>query len=209
VLPFTAAQFFDVFARYNEAVWPAPLVAYGLGAIAVAAAFRGDRPGNLVTAAVLTLFGGSGVTYHWLAFAKINRAAWLFGTLYLGEATLLFWYGVWHGRLHFAFRRGVTGATAIVLNVYAAVVYPVLGMAFGHFYPAAPMFGVTPCPVTIFTLGLLLMTRTRPSSLMIVPVLWSLIGGTVAFLLQVPQDWLLLVSGPLATALLWKTERAA
>jgi hypothetical protein len=82
-------------------------------------------------------------------------------------------------------------------------------MAFGHFYSAAPMFGVTHCPVTIFTLGLLLMTRTRPSSLMIVPVLWSLIGGTVAFLLQVPQDWLLLVSGPLATALLWKTERAA
>jgi hypothetical protein len=29
VLPFTAAQFFDMFARYNEAVWPAPLVPMG------------------------------------------------------------------------------------------------------------------------------------------------------------------------------------
>jgi hypothetical protein len=46
------------------------------------------------------------------------------------------------------------------------------------------MFGVTPCPVTIFTFGLLL------------------VGGSAAVLLQVPQDWLLLVSGCVALPLI-------
>jgi hypothetical protein len=31
-LPFTQQQFFDVFAAYNTAVWPAP---YALGALAI------------------------------------------------------------------------------------------------------------------------------------------------------------------------------
>jgi hypothetical protein len=33
------------------------------------------------------------------------------------------------------------------------------------------------------------------------PFAWSLIGGTAAFLLHVPQDWLLLASGVLTVAL--------
>jgi hypothetical protein len=32
-------------------------------------------------------------------------------------------------------------------------------------------------------------------SLLAIPALWSLIGGSAAILLSVPQDWLLLVSG--------------
>jgi len=58
------------------------------------------------------------------------------------------------------------------------------------------MFGVTPCPVAIFTFGLFLLTvRPVPRWLLVIPFVWSLIGGSAAILLQVPQDWLLLVSG--------------
>jgi hypothetical protein len=35
-------QFFDVFAAYNVAVWPAPIGAYILGLLAVALAFRNN-----------------------------------------------------------------------------------------------------------------------------------------------------------------------
>ena len=34
------------------------------------------------------------------------------------------------------------------------------------------------------------------------PLLWSLVGGSAAFLLQVPQDWALLLSGILLAAAL-------
>jgi Family of unknown function (DUF6064) len=49
---------------------------------------------------------------------------------------------------------------------------------------------VTPCPVTIFTFGMLLLTLPPPSIGLLV------IGGSAAaVLLEVPQEWLLLVSG--------------
>lgn len=63
-------------------------------------------------------------------------------------------------------------------------------------YPGMPMFGITPCPVTIFTFGLLLLTTARVAWwIFVIPFVWSVIGGSAALLLGVPQDWLLLVSG--------------
>jgi hypothetical protein len=37
---------------------------------------------------------------------------------------------------------------------------------------------------------------------LVAPVLWSLVGGSAAFLLGIPQDWVLFVSGPVSVALL-------
>ena len=79
------------------------------------------------------------------------------------------------------------------------MLYPLIGLWTGEAYPASPMFGVTPCPVTIFTFGVLLMTSARvPWGVLVVPLVWSLIGGSAAFLLGIQQDWLLLVSGLIA-----------
>lgn len=36
-LPFSREQFYEVFARYNEAVWPAPLWLMGMAAISITA----------------------------------------------------------------------------------------------------------------------------------------------------------------------------
>ena len=68
-----------------------------------------------------------------------------------------------------------------------------------HRYPEIPMFGITPCPVTIFTFGLLLLTTTPVSRwLLVIPVFGSLVGGSAAVVLGVTQDWLLLMSGTAA-----------
>jgi hypothetical protein len=69
-------------------------------------------------------------------------------------------------------------------HAYALLAYPAIGLWLGHAYPALPLFGVTPCPVTIFTFGCLLFSNTPvPWSVFAIPVLWSLIGGSAAFLL--------------------------
>ena len=106
----------------------------------------------------------------------------------------------------------VQGASSLLgwtLVGYSTLVYPLVGYWTGHRYPAVPMFGITPCPLTLFTLGLLLLTVTRvPRHLLIVPVAWSLVGGSAALVLGMEQDWPLLVSGAATLAMLWLRGRA-
>jgi hypothetical protein len=128
--------------------------------------------------------------------------------LFVIQAGLLFWIGTWRGDLRFAFARNVRAVAGLALIAYATILYPLLGALAGHHYPATPTFGVTPCPVTVFTIGMLLLATPRPPwRLLVIPAAWSLIGGSAAVLLHVPQDWMLLASGPLVLVLLALKKR--
>jgi len=84
----------------------------------------------------------------------------------------------------------------VLFIVYAMVVYPLLGFLSGHVYPGSPVFGVTPCPVTIFTFGFFLLARKKvPLGVLIIPFIWSLVGGSAAWTLGVPEDYGLLAAG--------------
>ena len=72
-----------------------------------------------------------------------------------------------------------------------------------------PPFGLTPCPLTLSTLGCLLLAQaSSPIALWLIPVLWSLIGGSAAALLGIPQDWPLLVGGVAAAVLMIVRRRS-
>lgn len=209
MLPFTREQFVAVFADYNSAVWPAQVVAYLVGLGMVVMLFRRSAASDRIIGAGLALmWSWTGLAYHWLFFSSINKAALLFGTLFVSQGALFAHAAVRH-KLRFGPISGPTAWLGWVFVAYAAALYPLVGIRAGHGYPAMPMFGITPCPVTIFTLGLLLLTTTRVSRwILIVPFVWSLIGGSAAFALGVPQDWLLLVSGVVAVTLLVLRDRA-
>jgi hypothetical protein len=200
MLPFTQEQFVSVFVKYNNAIWPTQIVAYLLGAIAIALLFRKPRGGDWMIAAVLAaMWLWTAIAYHALFFADINKAAYLFAALFVIQSGYLFYEGCYRGRIHFAIRSEPLTWLGLGLAGYATILYPTIGVLTGHSYPAMPMFGVTPCPVTIFTLGMLLATVPPLSRwLLVIPFVWSLIGGSAAILLHVPQDWLLLVSGVIA-----------
>lgn len=53
MLPLTTAQFFALFAAYNAAIWPAQLVAYALGIVALVFALRGGAQAARIVAAAL------------------------------------------------------------------------------------------------------------------------------------------------------------
>lgn len=83
------------------------------------------------------------------------------------------------------------------------LIYPLLGWIAGHGWPRAPLLGVAPCPTTIFTLGILLLAAGRvPVHVLVIPVLWSLVGGSAAWLLGVTEALALPVAGLGACALL-------
>jgi hypothetical protein len=209
MLPFTLDQFLDVFAAYNDAIWPAQIVAYGLGVIVVVALLRPGRASDRLISGVLALMWlWTGIVYHGLYFSAVNRAAFGFGALFVVQGLALLHAGVFRDGLSFGARGGLPALVGGFFLAYAAVLYPLIGIATGHGWPAMPMFGVTPCPVTIFTFGLFLLTVRRFSYwLLVIPFVWSLIGGSAAILLDIPQDWLLLVSGVVSVLLIVIRDR--
>lgn len=211
MLPFTHAQFVAVFASYNMAVWPMQIVAYLLGAAMLALlASRRPTAGRLIGGGLAAMWLWTGIGYHWLFFAEINAAAWLFGALFVVQGLLLLLAAVVQNRLRFAASGGTSALLGWGFVAYAAVIYPLIGFATGNAYPGMPMFGISPCPVTIFTFGLFLLASSSvPRWLLVIPLAWSLVGGSAAFLLQVPQDWFLLFSGVAIVPIVLRARRLA
>lgn len=209
MLPFDRAAFLEIFAAYNESVWPAQPIAWLLGVAALAALVRReDRLQRLALAVLAAMWLWTGLAYHWLFFSEINPAAILFGFFFALQAGL-FALAAARRRLPFRFAAwgGPAGAAGAALIAYAVLAYPLIDLALGH-WPRMPAFGISPCPVTVFTLGLLLLARPRPPAwLWAVPIAWSLIGGSAALLLGIVQDWILLASGPLALLLAYFPRR--
>lgn len=209
MLPFGQDAFFALFEQYNYAIWPAQIVAYGLALAALALAARPVVGAGRMIGAILALaWAWNGVVYHVLFFATINFWADLFGAFFVVEALLLLWIGVVRGRLDFRVGRDVYSWIGVALAIFALAIYPLIGWGLGHAWPRAPMFGVAPCPMTIFTMGLLLLAAGRaPLYLAIIPVLWSLVGGTAAWFLGVTEDLALPVAGLGGLALVFIKNR--
>lgn len=196
MLPFTHAQFLALFAQYNLGVWPAQAVAYALGLAMVMLLLR-PSPGasRVIGAGLALMWVWTGFAYHGVYFSRINPAAMVFGALFVLQG-LLFIHAAVGGKLWFGSPGGASRFAGWTLVLYSALLYPLAGIAAGHRYPEMPMFGITPCPVTLFTFGLLLLTTGPvPRRLLVIPFIWSLIGGSAAILLGMLQDWPLLVSG--------------
>jgi hypothetical protein len=211
MLPFTPEVFFANMAQYNEAIWPAQAVAYVLGLVIVLLLFRPTSQSSRLIAALLAgAWIWIGAVYHLKHFATINFAAPLFGLAFITEGLLIAWSGVITRRVTFRFRADAAGFAGLTFVTFAIVVYPLLGWLAGHAWPRVAMFGVAPCPTTIFTMGLLLLTEGRtPPHLAIIPVLWSLVGGSAVWLLGVPEDLALPIAGLSGLGLiLWKNRAA-
>lgn len=197
-MPFSADEFFSVFARYNHAIWPLQIGAYVAGVAVVAALTRRTRKAAISIALILaSMWAVNGIGYHLLIFSRVNPAARAFAVLFMIEATLLAaspW--IFAGPISITVKADARSVFGLALIVFAALIYPVWGQLAGHAYPAAPVFGVAPCPTTIFTIGVLLMGNWPTVRwLLIIPAIWSAIGGSAAFLLGVPQDSGLIASG--------------
>ena len=214
-IPFTVEQFFDIFGTYNTAIWPIQILAYLLGIVALVLAFRGGNLRTQIVSGILAFFWTwMGIFYHIIHFSIINPAAWIFGILYTLQGLLFFLIGTVFRKLAFRFILRPLPIIGACFILYAIVIYALLGISFGHLYPKSPMFGVAPCPTTIFTFGVLLWaSKPVPAYLLVIPFLWSIVGMSAAVNLGVPQDYGLVVAGVLGTTLILiqnhKIRRAA
>jgi hypothetical protein len=212
MLPFTVEQFLGVFERYNLATWPAQVAAYALGLAAVALALRSGRAAGRAVAVLLAAgWLWTGAACHLIFFREITPAAVGFGLLFIVQGLLFLGAGVIGSRLVFGARTGPYAAVGGLFVIYAMLLYPAIAPLLGHGFPRTPAFGVTPCPLTIVTFGLLLLTSARvPRWLLVIQALWSLVGFGAALTLGIGEDAGRLVAGVVGTALLlWRDRRAS
>jgi hypothetical protein len=208
-LPFTRAQFFDSLAAYNEALWPAALALWIASAVIVALRLSAQRPHDRwISGLLVGHWAWSALAYHVAFFTQINPAAWLFAALFLGQAVLFFRVGVVQRRLSFAPWGHAWAPLAWGLIGYS-LAYPAINAIDHHSLSRIPTFGL-PCPTTIFTAGVLMLATPRSGRLSTIPVIWSAIGGSAAFLLGVHADLALPIAGmALAIFSLRRTTPAA
>ena len=101
-LPFTHDQFLDVFGAYNRALWLAAVLTWTLTAAAIVALYRRGSSASRLVAAVLAFhWGWAGIAYHLAFFRRINPAATLFGAVFILQAALFVWRGVFGSQLTF------------------------------------------------------------------------------------------------------------
>lgn len=150
-----------------------------------------------------------GIVYHIIFFSKINKAAYLFGSLFILQGIIFFIYGIVSNKLIFRYNKNTLNKAGIIFISYALIIYPVLGYFLGRSYPYSITIGL-PCPTTIFTFGILLFSEKKiPIAALIIPLLWSIIGFTAALNFSVYEDFGLILSGLISFTLLTIQNRNA
>lgn len=194
--PFSTEQFFDVFKLYNLTIWPFQILLFISGLLLIYLTIKRTSLSDKIIPSTLAFYWlWMGIVYHLLFFTSINKAAYIFGILYIIQGFLIIYFGIVKKKLSFEFQPTMKGYLGALAILYALIIYPLLGYSFGHVYPASPTFGL-PCPTTIFTLGMFMWVKNKfPLVLLVIPFTWSVIGFSAVFSFGVIEDTGLIVTG--------------
>ena len=203
MLPYSQEALYALFAQYNGAVWPIALLFLVLALAVPVLARRPSRQAARVTGLFLALtWAWTAVGFHWLHFSTIHFAAAAYAALFGIQAVLLAWTFALRGAVFLRLRADLYGITAVTLMLAALAGYPAADALAGNPWPQWRLFGVTPGPTMLYTLGVLLLAVPRaPRHLLAIPLLWILMAGFSAWVLGMAQDGALLMAGIAAVAL--------
>lgn len=198
-IPFTIEQFFNVFEKYNLSVFPAQVIILLL-ALAGIFLLHSEKPlRNKVIGAFLGLLWiWTGLVYHILFFTGINKAASVFGGLFILQGVLILIISFLRQRLVFTFRPDSKDYIGYFFILFGLMIYPFIGYLTGGSMVKTISLGL-PCPSTIFTFGfLMLTTREFPKYLLIIPSLWAIVGLSAAINFGVYQDYMMIIAAIVA-----------
>lgn len=200
MLPYTAETLFALFDEYNRAIRPLPGLALFLmaGVLMLVIRARQDRS-RLVLGILAAGWLWTGIVYQLFFFSGINFAAPAYGAVFIFQGLLLAWTGVFRQRTVLHFDRGFIGWAGIRIAIISAVILPVIDWQSGVGWTDVRLALIAPGATAGFTLGILMMSKGPiPLHLAAIPVLWSLVAGAHAWVLGIPQDYVLPVLGLIA-----------
>jgi hypothetical protein len=191
-LLFSPRTYDRLFELYNTAIWPAQIIAFGLGVAIWGLLIRASAGSSRWIAGVVA------AAWLWVAivfqmgrYAKINWAATYFGWAFVLEAALIVWFGLFRGRLTFGQPADRAGWLGLGLFLFALWAQPLAEVLLGRSWQRLEIFGVTPDPTVIATLGLLLLAKGQGRRLsIVVPVVWCAISGATLWAMKSSEAWI-------------------
>lgn len=178
-LMFSAHTYYRLFELYNREIWPAQIVAVGLGIVVLLCLQRaGARQGRVVAAILAACWLWVAWAFQMERYATIHWAARYFALGFAIEALLLIWIGVIRGQLLFGQSAKAIRLAGFYLFLFALAVQPLIGPAIGRPWLQAEIFGIAPDPTVVATLAILLPVSGRMRwRLLWIPIIWCVISG--------------------------------
>lgn len=206
-LPFTTAQFFEVIEKYNASMFPFQILILVLGIVCLFILHSGfSWKDRLIGSYLGFLWIWIGIAYHIVFFTIINKAALLFGGIFILQGLLIFLNTFKGDRLVFTFLFKTKDWLGYFLIMYGLVIYPVISYFVEGTFEKTIMMGL-PCPSTIFTFGFFVLTTNRfPKYLLIIPSLWAVVGLSAAIIIGVFQDVMIFVAAIIVDFVLVKRK---
>ena len=208
-IPFTTEEFFQIIEKYNTSLFPSQIFILILGLVAVLLLHNKRALKNKLIGGFLAfLWLWTGLFYHILNFTEINKAAYVFGAIFILQGLFLLYEVFIRGKLVFEFKANFINYLAYFFIWFGLIVYPVLIYALDGSFNQVISLGL-PCPTTIITFGFLIIThRSFSKYLLIIPTIWAIIGTGAAINFGVYPDYLMLISAVIADIYLFGRNKA-
>jgi len=134
-----------------------------------------------------------------LAGIEMSGSWYLFGSIFAIHGIILLYFGVIKDTASYSWKPGSRHFFGLLFIVFGLVIYPFVGVLTGRVFPEYPVFGIAPCPVTLFTIGLLLWSDKKPSlPLVVIPIFWALMGVVPVLFYGIYADIVTILSGIIA-----------
>lgn len=207
-LPFTTGQFFNVIEKYNLTMFPFQLIILLLGIVCLFLLHsKLSAKDKLIGIYLGILWIWIGVAYHLVYFTVINKAAFLFGGIFILQGLFILFSTFVKNRLIFTFTLQTKDYLGYFFILYGLIIYPIISYFVEGSFERTIVMGL-PCPSTIFTFGFFILTSNKfPKYFLIIPSLWAVLGLSAAINIGVFQDVMILIAAIIADIILIRRKK--
>lgn len=176
-LMFTSRTYARLFELYNRTLWPIHVpVALSIFWVIFATRSPDALRARLVSLLLAAFWGVIAWQFFLQHYATINTAAPVFALGFVVQALLIFAIGALAGRVQYAWSGRRAGKIGLAVLLLAVLLVPITNLLSGRSWQGIELFGLTPDPTALGTIGLVLMARGKPRWLLLpIPLLWCVI----------------------------------
>ena len=209
LLMFSPETYYRLFELYNAAIWPAQIAALAVGAaILTLMLARLKWSGRAVALLLAGAWLFVAYAYFYTHYATINIAAPSYALAFAAQAVLLLLIGGAAGKLTFDKRGGWVRRAGLALFMFELALQPLIGPLLGRSWGAIELFGASPDPTVLATLGVLLAADRMRFELLVISLAWYAVTGATLWTMGSPDAFIMPAAGLFALGLaLYKRRR--